>query len=602
VVGGVKSGSRIRQLKIMPPRSGMLHTMKNNTPPTFAARTSILVLCALGFANAIAQTIPPLGLSSQPVGCTDVEMNHAALPTGVAPQDAWRGDGNSYISQALLRPTSAEAGPLSFPARIPNNPSIFKRVNNAFVSTVAIVCYPTTAINARADYTLPNGEIVPKMQRGIEQPIFAETNKRYPIVALSHGLGGAPLDLDYLSMIKLFASYGYVVVAPFHADQRYVPVRLGSFGAAIDIVRDYPNVAEAMAIRPVALSETLNYFLSHPAFVNHIDANTIGGWGASLGGQTMLLNQGAKLTTSLGLGAEPETVIVDKRIKAVIGYVPYSGIDYNFLVSVATFGSRNDGVIGIRTPYLGIGGSEDTTAPMSQTQRMFRNLSGSKYLVEIQGLGHTIRREDVQDIFTWSMLFYRAHLHGEVAARTQLSTLQTVSGGANEKLLSATTLPWWYQDEVEVAEYFHSGINHYFLTAIDGEKTGLDANPAWGWKRTGERFIGWRASAANGAPAFRFYHDAKGVGVNTHFFTLDGAEANILRGQTADWMEETSGWKANPAANACGTGLTQVTRAYNNRFAFRDSNHRFMTQANVVTQMKNAGWVIEGVAMCVVAP
>ncbi len=561
-----------------------------------------LALCALTLKPASAQTTPPLGLSSQPVACTDVEMNAVKLPAGVVEQDAWRGDGASYISQALLRPTTTEAGPLSFPARIPNNPSIFKRVNNGFVATVAIVCYPTTAANARADYTLPSGEIVPKMQRGVEQPIFAESNKRYPIVALSHGLGGAPLDFDYLSMIKLFASYGYVVVAPFHADQRYVPVRLGNFGAALDIVRDYPSVAEAMAIRPVVLSETLNYFLSHPAFVNHIDPNTIGGWGASLGGQTMLLNQGAKLTTSLGLGAEPEAVVVDKRIKAVIGYVPYSGIDYNFLVSVATFGSRNDGVAGIRTPYLGIGGSEDTTAPMSQTQRMFRNLSGSKYLVEIQGLGHTIRREDVQDIFTWSMLFYRAHLHGEVAARTQLAALQTVSGGANEKLLSATTYPWWYQDEVEVVEYLHAGINHYFMTAIDSEKSGLDANPAWGWKRTGERFIGWRASAANATSAFRFYHDAKGVGVNTHFFTLDPAEANGLRGIPQDWLEETSGWRANFVATTCGNGLIPLTRAYNNRFAFKDSNHRFMTQAAVVTQMKNTGWVIEGNTMCVIAP
>jgi hypothetical protein len=378
-------------------------------------------------------------------------------------------------------------------------------------------------------------------------------------------------------------------------------VKLGSFGAALDVVRDYPRIAEAMAIRPVVVSETLNYFLTHPAYRDHIDANTIGGWGASLGGQTMLLSQGAKLTTSLGNGG-PETVITDKRIKAIVGYVPYSGIDYGFIASVASFGSANDGVKGIRTPYLGIGGSEDTTAPMSQTQRMFRNLSGSRYLVEIQGLGHTIRQEDVGDIFTWSLLFYRAHLHGDVAARTQLSTLQTVSGGANEKLLSATTLPWWYQDEAEVAEYYHAGINHYFMTAIEGEKGALDANPAWGWKRTGERFIGWRASAPNGTSAFRFYHDAKGVGVNTHFFTLDPAEANILRGQTADWQEEVSQWKANFAATTCGAGLVPLTRAYNNRFAFKDSNHRFMTQAAVVTLMRNAGWVIEGNTMCVIAP
>jgi hypothetical protein len=345
----------------------------------------------------------------------------------------------------------------------------------------------------------------------------------------------------------------------------------------------------------------MNYFLTHPAFKDHIDANNIGGWGASLGGQTMMLNQGAKLTTSLGSG-DPEVVVTDKRIKAIVGYVPYSGIELGFLASVATFGSANEGVKGIRTPYLAIGGSDDTTAPVHQTERMIRNLSGSRYLVEIQGLGHTLRAEDVPDIFTWSLLFYRAHLHGDATARTQIASLQAVSGGANEKVLSAATLPWWYQDEAEITEYYHAGINHYFMTAIEGEKGALDANPALGWKRTGERFIGWRASAANGTPAYRFYHDAKGVGVNTHFFTLDGAEANILRGQTADWAEEVSQWKANFAANTCGAGLVPLTRAYNNRFAFKDSNHRFMTQAAVVTQMKTAGWVIEGNTMCVIAP
>jgi predicted dienelactone hydrolase len=585
----------------MPPQSGVLLTMKNLFQPMIAPRISLIILCALGLTSAMAQTIPPVPLNSQPVACSDVEMDPSRLPAGVTPQDAWRGERGGYITQALARTTSAEAGPLAFPAKMPNNPSIFKNYNNAFVPTMTLVCYPTTATNPRADYRLPNDQIVPKMQRGAELPIFAETNKRYPIVLLSHGLGGAPLDLDYLSVIKRFASEGYVVVAPFHADQRFITVKLNSFGDALDVVRDYQRIAEAMAIRPVAVSETLNYFLTHPAYRDHIDANTIGGWGASLGGQTMLLNQGAKLTTSLG-SAGPEVVITDKRIKAIVGYVPYSGIDYGVIASVATFGSGNDGVKGIRTPYLGIGGSEDTTAPMSQTQRMFRSLSGSRYLVEIQGLGHTIRQEDVGDIFTWSLLFYRAHLHGDAAARGQLSTLQNVTGGANEKLLSATTQPWWYQDEAEVTEYYHAGINHYFMTAIDGEKTSLDANPAWGWKRTGERFIGWRASAANGTTAFRFYHDAKGVGVNTHFFTLDPAEANILRGQGAEWAEEVSQWKANFAATTCGAGLVPLTRAYNNRFALRDSNHRFMTQAAIVTQMKNAGWVVEGNTMCVIAP
>jgi predicted dienelactone hydrolase len=547
--------------------------------------------------HAQSQTIAPVGAGAFRVGCTNVETTAARLPAGVTTEAAWRGDG-VYVDRILTHPTTATTGPLLLQAKMPNKPTIYETTANQLIPTAAIACYPTTANNPRPDFTLVNGEVVPHMQRANERPIFADESKRYPVLMFAHGLGGAPLDDDYLTVIKLFASHGYVVVATFHADQRFTLRKLESLSDALDIVRNYEKVAEAMAIRPASLSALMDYFFAHEAFRDHIDTAQVGGWGASLGGQTMMLIQGAGLTTAIGRH-DPEVTVVDKRIKAIVGYVPYSGIDYGSLVSVATFGNANEGVVGIRTPYLGITGTEDKTAPESQTIRMIRNLSGSKYHVSIQGLGHGLEKEHAPDILTWSLLFYRAHLFNDIAARTQIASLQSVTGGAPERVVTNDTKPWWYQDEVEVVEYFNAAIKHYFMTGIVGEVAMLDNNPSLGWARTGQKFIGWRESASTGTRVFRFYHDARGVGLNTHFFTLDATEAAGLRLQTRDWAEEISEWRAvSPPPTSCPGGTLPITRAYNNRFAFNDSNHRFMINPAIVNAMRASNWVIEGVAMC----
>ncbi len=84
-----------------------------------------------------------------------------------------------------------------------------------------LACYPTTAANARADYTLPGGVVVPRMQRGAEAPILPGSPSRLPVLVYSHGYGGSPLDGNYLSALVAFASWGYVTLAPFHGDLRY---------------------------------------------------------------------------------------------------------------------------------------------------------------------------------------------------------------------------------------------------------------------------------------------------------------------------------------------------------------------------------------------
>jgi hypothetical protein len=84
-----------------------------------------------------------------------------------------------------------------------------------------LACYPTTPDNPRADYVLPDGSVVPRMQRGGEAPLLPSSPSQLPVLLFSHGYGGSPLTGIYLRALIAFASWGYVTVAPFHGDLRY---------------------------------------------------------------------------------------------------------------------------------------------------------------------------------------------------------------------------------------------------------------------------------------------------------------------------------------------------------------------------------------------
>src|SRR5438132_275643 len=82
-------------------------------------------------------------------------------------------------------------------------------------------------------------------------------------------------------------------------------------------------------------------------------AARIAGFGASLGGGTLLLQVGAKLTSSIGLSSKQ--VIADSRLKAIVGYVPYFG-----QLFFPACGRDQNGLDGIAVPFLGISGTADT--------------------------------------------------------------------------------------------------------------------------------------------------------------------------------------------------------------------------------------------------
>ena len=173
------------------------------------------------------------------------------------------------------------------------------------------------------------------MQIGSDAPLFADPSARYPVVAFSHGYSGSPISSDYISGLSIFASYGYVVIAPFHGDLRFSDLTIDDLGDAFTVLSHLSNFTAMQALRPLSITAALDLVLAHPQWQGHIDNTQIGGFGASMGGETMMLLGGAGLTTSY-TDLSSNQVTHDPRIKAAVGYVPYFGQPILCLHSDAT--------------------------------------------------------------------------------------------------------------------------------------------------------------------------------------------------------------------------------------------------------------------------
>ena len=379
--------------------------------------------------GAAPTLVPPLALPGPyPVACSNVAQDFARVaPDGEQAQAYWEGkpaaDGTPrYAVDLLTDPVNA----LSVMINTPNDANLYGSFAEKPVQYVVLACYPTRADNPRPDYSLPTGQAVPRMQTGAEAPLFTDDSVRYPVIAFSHGLAGSPLSDDHFVVLSWLASFGYVVVAPFHGDPRFTNLQIDDFRDVVAVLSHLSDAVAMQALRPLAVSAALDLVLAHPQWRDHVDAAQIGGFGASLGGQTMMLMGGAALTTSPGLASS--SVGADRRIKAAVGYVPYFG-----QALLPAFGRDQRGLDNVRLPYLAISGTNDTTAPLIVTQQGMARLQGPRMLVALVGVEHGFDAASAPDILTWSMTFLDAQVRGIPTARTQLSTMTSVGGGADDR-------------------------------------------------------------------------------------------------------------------------------------------------------------------------
>jgi dienelactone hydrolase len=426
------------------------------------------------------------------------------------------------------------------------------------------------------------------MQRGAEPPLLPDGATRLPLVVLSHGYAGSPLADTYLRSMAVFASHGYVVVAPFHGDARYATFELGDIAQALF---QFDRYTALQSTRPLSASAAVDVMLAHPRWRDRVDAGRIGIFGASMGGETAMLVGGAELTTSVTLASK--RAILDPRFKGAVGYVPYFGQRI-----LPAFGRDNRGTEIVSLPYLAISGTADVVAPIGPVEQGMQRLDGSRALVALGGTEHGLRELDVPDIFTWALEWLDAFVADDRAARARVSRMLRVAGGGDDVLRIDFVGPAApAADERTTVEYYNAALDHYFVTADPAEVAMLDAGVVVpGWRRTGYAFKAFAPGAARGLPACRF-HGTPGVGPSSHFFTINAAECATVRANPL-WEYEGLAFQAEPpGVGTCPGDRAVVTRIYN-RSKGGQANHRYTTSHEVAGNMVGEGWFVEGPVFC----
>jgi len=562
------------------------------------AAAAAIACAAPGWAQP-ALVVPPVGPGPHAVACSNVEQDFTRVPAG-QPVEAWwdglpNGSTQRYVTDLLVDPAHA----FVVQRTLPNDSGLFGPYAGTTIAYANIVCYPTDAANARAAYVLPDGDVVPHMQRGAEPPIFPGGSGRFPLLLFSHGLSGSPLSGDYIEAVKRLASHGYVVVAPFHGDLRFADLELDGFEDAVYALLHFKTFVAMQAVRPLSLSSALDAVLDHPDFRDRVDAANVGGFGASLGGESLLLMAGAALTTTIGQSST--RVTLDPRLKAAVGYVPYFGVDV-----YPAFGRDLKGLDGVMLPFLALSGTADTTAPLSVVERGVRRLAGTRQLVALTGLTHGFDARYAGDIFTWTFAFLSGQLSGDAVPRATSARMTGVAGGMEDvqKIDYMAPSPLHGPDvaqprEAMAVEYYHDALRHFFFTAEPAEAAMLDAGTVVsGWDRTGYAFKVRPAGVTPGVSACRFY-GAPPLGPNSHFFTIDGAECAKVRANPL-WTYEGIAFAADPpAAGDCAADRVPVIRIYNDGQGGQ-ANHRYTTSRYEVRAMQGAGWIVEGPVFCAI--
>jgi hypothetical protein len=148
-------------------------------------------------------------------------------------------------------------------------------------------------------------------------------------------------------------------------------------------------------------------------------------------------------------------------------------------------------------------------------------------------------------------------------------------------------------EQAQAIEFYHSGLDHYFITANAAEIADLDTGVHPGWTRTGYQFPVIKAGStlAGSQPVCRFYAGS----FSSHFYSAKTSECDAVKAQFGDVWQYESGEVFRAflvdANGKCPADTTTVTRLWNKR---PDVNHRYTDQMAIYQFMTAKGYVPEG--------
>ncbi len=279
----------------------------------------------------------------------------------------------------------------SIDLQVPDEQDLYGQSAGRSLPVVGFICYPTPDDNPRADYQFPDTEQpIPHMQQPGEEPLFADSRAKYPLLVYSHGHSSHPMSDPQILALTRLASQGYVVLALFHGDDRFPD--------------DSPLTGyNQLPLRPLALKAALDQLESDPLFGSHIDWERVGAIGVSYGGATVLAASGARLTDLRGWGLlDPAH---DSRLRAAAGVVSFCGLGV-----VPLFGLDYSGASYLGTPQIIVCGELDPVAPCSLSRKTLEASGQRGYLITVAGQGHLMNSEALYDANYWSLLFLDAYV------------------------------------------------------------------------------------------------------------------------------------------------------------------------------------------------
>jgi len=206
----------------------------------------------------------------------------------------------------------------------------------------------------------------------------------FPLVVLSHGLGGNALNQDWLATD--LAAHGMIVAAINHPGTTTGDVQ--------------PQALATLWDRPADISRTISALTGDPEFAAHIDTVHIAVIGHSLGGYTALAlagvrvergamgrycadhdDEGCRLARRADLSATPGDRFAashrDDRVAAVVAMAP--GL---------TPGMTAETLAAVPVPVLLIAGARDAVIPVADVRRVAADLPSSARYVELPDAAH----------------------------------------------------------------------------------------------------------------------------------------------------------------------------------------------------------------------
>ena len=357
--------------------------------------------------------IPAFSDGPYPVGTSDLRIADGFSSLEGAEMNRYligerQGNQYSFVDEILLD----RQNPLLLNVNIPDNKTLYGVAAGLSFPVFLHVTYPTRADNPHKDYQLPYAFTTdtryPRVQAAGDKPIFADENKRYPLLLSSHGMNSH--GFWSASGSTRVSSHGYIVATLHFGDGRF---------------SGNNEVFLHEQLRPYLAQAALDFLLEHPHYRANIDPQRIAASGHSMGGYTALALAGGEYAGSDGAIQRP-------RVRAAIASAPWTGSRWNGGEHYP-FGENNIGLAKIEAPVLGLYGDRDAIVQPAFVLSAFEQLAGPRYVVQLIDQPHIYAPGSWQDQGNWVLLFLAAHLKDDEAARKQLSEATSMQGGGADQ-------------------------------------------------------------------------------------------------------------------------------------------------------------------------